>query len=402
MPQAANTLLLPFMGLYSEVIAWTLKGFGISARVIEPAGQRGLELALKHLRGAECLPCLITLGDLLAELEKGQETEGLVYFMPTSKGPCRFGLYKPLQELTLKEQGLSGLTFFSLDANEGYSFANEAKGIELALFQAIVAADILEAIRAHLAPAFQGQAAKRLKAAYEQAKGELKEGLLNRSRSLGKALSQAHRALAPLKEERLAVPDPPLVGIVGEIFMRGNPVANGQIMSKLESLGLEVAPTPMAEWLEWVLLTHARRLSKEGKRLKALKVYAKLWFLERTSKGLKAKFPGFGGVLKAPKTAKIASKASPYAKECFGGEGILMLGKARSLLERGAAGIVCLYPFGCLPGNIVGVLSKGISVSLKRPWLNVSIEPSQGTHLMTRLEAFAGQIFEHANGIEAV
>lgn len=393
----AQTVLLPSMGLYSQVIAWTLQGFGLKAKVIEPAGPRAVELALQHLRGAECLPCLVTLGDLLAELERNPDMTGLTYFMPTSKGPCRFGLYKDLQELTLKELGRSDLDFLSLDANEGYAFAAaQAKGIELALFKAIVAADILEAIRAHLAPAFQGQDSQRLNLAYEQAKGEIQKGLRNRPQGLGSALKKARAFLAPLKKNRMSMPDPPVIGLVGEIFMRGNPSANGGIVARLESLGLEVAPTPMAEWLEWVLLTHAQRTAKKGRKLEALKVYAKLWFLELTARRLKAKFPEFKACLQTPKTAVIAKKAAPYAKECFGGEGLLMLGKAKSLLECGVAGIVCLYPFGCLPGNIVRVLSKRLAASFKRPWLNVSIEPSEGTHTMTRLEAFAGQIFERA------
>jgi predicted nucleotide-binding protein (sugar kinase/HSP70/actin superfamily) len=148
----------------------------------------------------------------------------------------------------------------------------------------------------------------------------------------------------------------------------------------------------MAEWLKWVFLTHARRLAREGRRLEALKAYLKLFVLERAEGHLRALFPGFQYRLESGRISQIAKKAFPYAKECFGGEGLLMLGKARSLLEDGAAGVVCVYPFGCLPGNIVRVLSKGMATEYRRPWLNVSIEPLEGTHLMTRLEAFVGQV----------
>jgi hypothetical protein len=33
-----------------------------------------------------------------------------------------------------------------------------------------------------------------------------------------------------------------------------------------------------------------------------------------------------------------------------------------------------------------------MATEYRRPWLNVSIEPLEGTHLMTRLEAFVGQV----------
>lgn len=390
--QPFRKLLLPAMGLYSDVIAWTLQGFGVNANVIEPAGRQAIELALSRLRGAECLPCLITLGDLMAELKKG-DARGLAFFMPTAKGPCRFGLYRSLQELTLKESGAE-VSFFSLDASEGYSLGAKAKGAEFTLFKAIVAADILEAIRAALAPAFQGQNAVELEGVYAQAKEAIRSSLCFGGKGLEASLSKANREFSSLKKA-LRPQKPPLVALVGEIFIRGNPVANGGIVAKLESLGLEVAPTPMAEWLEWVLLTHARELVRKGRRLEGLKAFLKLFVLERAERRLKRLFPGFKENLETPTIAAIAKKASPYAKECFGGEGILMLGKARSLLESGASGVVCVYPFGCLPGNIVRVLSKGLAKEYRRPWLNVSIEPLEGTHLMTRLEAFAGQVLGH-------
>ena len=388
--QPFRTLLLPYMGLYSYAIAWTLQGFGVNARVLEPAGRQAVELALSCLRGAECLPCLVTLGDLMAELKKIDDASGLAYFMPTSKGPCRFGLYRSLQELTLKELGAEA-TFFSLDASEGYSFGAEAKGVELALFKAIVAADILEAVRAALAPQFQGKDASELEGAYGYAKEALRASLCSGGQDLKATLTKLNRMFTPLRKAP-SPSSPPLVALVGEIFIRGNPVANGGIVAKLETLGLEVAPAPMAEWVEWVLFTHARRLARQGRRIEALKAYFKLFVLERVEGRLRALFPGFQHRLEAGRISQIAKKASPYAKECFGGEGLLMLGKARSLLELGAAGVVCVYPFGCLPGNIVRVLSKGMAREYRRPWLNVSIEPLEGTHLMTRLEAFAGQV----------
>jgi predicted nucleotide-binding protein (sugar kinase/HSP70/actin superfamily) len=392
--QPFRTLLLPSMGLYSYAIAWTLQSFGVNARVLEPAGRQAVELALSCLRGAECLPCLVTLGDLMAELKKTDDARGLAYFMPTAKGPCRFGLYRSLQELTLKELGAK-VAFFSLDASEGYSFGVKAKGVELALFKAIVAADILEAVRAALAPQFHGRDVGELDDTYGYAKEALRASLCNGGQDLKATLARLNRVFAPIKKAPCP-PSPPLVAFVGEIFIRGNPVANGGIVAKLEALGLEVAPAPMAEWLKWVFLTHARRLAREGRRLEALKAYLKLFVLERAEGHLRALFPGFQYRLESGRISQIAKKAFPYAKECFGGEGLLMLGKARSLLEDGAAGVVCVYPFGCLPGNIVRVLSKGLAREYRRPWLNVSIEPLEGTHLMTRLEAFAGQVLGRA------
>jgi hypothetical protein len=40
--QPFRTLLLPYMGLYSYAIAWTRQGFGVNARVLEPAGRQAV------------------------------------------------------------------------------------------------------------------------------------------------------------------------------------------------------------------------------------------------------------------------------------------------------------------------------------------------------------------------
>ena len=50
----------------------------------------------------------------------------------------------------------------------------------------------------------------------------------------------------------------PVVGVIGEIYVRSNPAANNNLISVLERLGMEVWTPFMGEWLHYVNFTSRR------------------------------------------------------------------------------------------------------------------------------------------------
>ena len=389
---AQKTMLIPYMGNYSKVIQWALNGFGVDAKELEPTSENSIERALEVLNGSECLPCLITLGDLLKALDDVCDYTNLAFFMPTSEGPCRFGLYRGVQRLAVEKLGINGLEFLGPDTTSGYSFGKKGKGIELLLWKGVVCIDIFEIISLSLRPYLSSDANKSLGAHYNKVLEGLSRSLKSRGRGLKKILIEANRGYERLLD-RSSRTKKPKVGLVGEIFLRGNNFANGEIVVLLERLGLEVRTTPMVEWLYWVIHTYAERLKKEGKLVPYASAKIKLSFLRYIEHKMQRYFPRFLHLFDKKHVKKIALNAFSYADECFGGEGVLMLGKAIEFIKDGINGVVCIYPFGCMPGNVVRVLSVRISKDFCRvPWLNVGIDYQENTHRKTRLEAFAGQV----------
>ncbi|UCF57390.1 MAG: CoA activase, partial [Deltaproteobacteria bacterium] len=107
----------------------TFRGFGIHAEVLET--YKGMDLGKEYTSGKECYPCQVTMGDILYFAKKQKERledafnpEDYVYFLPTSEGPCRYGMYNKYQRMVLDSlPGLDRLKITSLSTADGYSLA---------------------------------------------------------------------------------------------------------------------------------------------------------------------------------------------------------------------------------------------------------------------------------------
>jgi predicted nucleotide-binding protein (sugar kinase/HSP70/actin superfamily) len=175
----------------------------------------------------------------------------------------------------------------------------------------------------------------------------------------------------------------PLIGIVGEIFLRLNPHSNGDIARKIERLGGVTHTAPISEWsyytnLGYIYESWLRR--KPASLLQALAVDMVQKFDEKR----------IGH--KQPSALHLIGKAAPYLHHSFKGEAVLTIGKAIDLIEHGAAGIVNIMPFTCMPGTVSAAIARRVKERFPGiPWLDVAIDGTEGVNLETRLEAFMHQ-----------
>ena len=389
---AQRTVLIPYMGNYSKVIEAVLRGFGIHAMALSASSEASIKLAAGLLKGGECFPCLITLGDLLKALDEVKEDQKITFFMPTAGGSCRFGLYKDVQKLALKKLGFNGIEFISPDNREGYSFGGNGRVLELTFWKGIVCVDIFEMIVSNLRPYLNHHDVQHLEHHYEKFIKMLLKSLKNKAKGLKDILFEANKGFEYFLYNTSSH-NKPKVGLVGEIFVRGNNFANGEIVKLLEGLDLEVRITPMSEWIHWIVDKHAQTSKKPLGVFPNLPNTIKSHILYTMERKLRHQFKKFSYLFKGKTPFKLVRNASPYANTGFGGEGLLTLGKAIELIEEGIDGIVCIHPFGCMPGNVIRVLSESITRDFHHvPWLNISMDYQENTHRKTRLEAFAGQV----------
>ena len=97
-------------------------------------------------------------------------------------------------------------------------------------------------------------------------------------------------------------------------------------------------------------------------------------------------------LLDAP-TAQVVALGHPYINDTFEGEAVLSLGKAVEAVHQGAAGIVNVMPFTCMPGNIVAGIMQRVSEELGGvPSLSIAYDGQRDSTLDIRLEAFAEQV----------
>jgi predicted nucleotide-binding protein (sugar kinase/HSP70/actin superfamily) len=195
----------------------------------------------------------------------------------------------------------------------------------------------------------------------------------------------------------------PLIGIIGEIFVRHNKFANEDIIQKVESLGGEVWLAPVEEWVYYInemalrkLIVRLRRQSLSRVVIKELLNTALTRYVQKNIEHRFAKpFQGTFKTIHEPPTREILKNAAPYIHESFEGEAILSMGKAVDFVKKGASGIISAMPFGCMPGTIVSAMLKGLKRESDIPCLSVAYDGVESTCSEIQLEAFMHQAFEY-------
>jgi predicted nucleotide-binding protein (sugar kinase/HSP70/actin superfamily) len=184
----------------------------------------------------------------------------------------------------------------------------------------------------------------------------------------------------------------PVIGVVGEIYIRANRFGNEDVVRQIEQLGGEAWVAPIGEWFLYVNETAkvSAMMSRAWKDL--TKAYVTNWFQMHDEHRLLSGFNGNLRSLHEPSIGTTLKRALPYVHHSFEGEAALSVGKAVDYVKRGVAGIVNVMPFSCMPGTIAGALLKRMREDHDNiPLLTIAYEGQQDTQTVTRLEAFMHQ-----------
>jgi predicted nucleotide-binding protein (sugar kinase/HSP70/actin superfamily) len=194
----------------------------------------------------------------------------------------------------------------------------------------------------------------------------------------------------------------PVIGVVGEIYIRANRFGNEDLVRQIERLGGEAWVAPIGEWFLYVNET-AKVSAKLNRAWRVLmKTSLTRWVQERDELRLLAGFNGNLRSLHEPSIATTLKRALPYVHHSFEGEAALSVGKAVDYAKRGVSGIVNVMPFSCMPGTIAGALLKRVREDHDNiPLLTIAYEGQQDTQTVTRLEAFMHQARAYQKGKKA-
>jgi predicted nucleotide-binding protein (sugar kinase/HSP70/actin superfamily) len=366
---------------HAHPLAAAFRAAGFRAEVLPPSDEKTLELGRKFTSGKECHPYTVTTGDILKKVnEPGFDAGRSAFLIPTASGPCRFGQYQQAQNLLFQQIGYEDILLFSPDVKDSYG-RSTGLGMDFRrrVWQGVVASDLLDELTSGTRP-------------YEKEEGAIdrlaRHHLERICRELEKDKYDLKPVIREMKRDFAAMPltgsnHKPLIGIVGEIFLRLNPRCNGGIVKKLEEFGGVTRTAPISEWIYYTGLGYIYESwmrKKFGSLLQALAADAAQRLDERRL--------GY----RQPSALKLIRKAAPYLHYSFKGEAVLTIGKAIDLIEHGASGIVNIMPFTCMPGTVVAAAARKLREDHPGiPWLDVSIDGNEGVNLETRLEAFMHQ-----------
>lgn len=364
-PDLNGTVWIPPMHpVGKDLFAAAFRGYGYRSESLPLEDEEALEAGKKRLRGGECLPMALTLGAFLKALEKEKKNSRHILFIPTTGGPCRFGQYNMLDRIVFDNMGLKNVDILSPSSMNSYQGLEDS--LRRYLMHVIMASDILFKMRCRVKP-------------YERTGGDTEEiyeksikrlvRVIERKGNVKKAIKEIAATFASVNttNERK-----PLVGIVGEIYVRCNEFSNGNLVEVIESSGGEAWLTPVHEWILYVscLNTEMERsrplnLLKRGETL-----LTDIFF--RTTE--KAYYQAAGEVLAdrhEPPIKDVVEAGAEYLPLDFQGEAILTIGRALQFARLGADMVVNTAPFGCMPGTLSSSILLEIKEKFKIPFVSL-------------------------------
>lgn len=419
-----KTCLIPEMNrIGSHLMAATFRGFGIDAKVMDTC--KGLELGLEYTSGKECYPCQVTTGDILHFMKKEQEARGeafnaedYVYFMPESTGPCRFGMYNKFQRIVLDSfTELKGLKIGALTTKDGYSLAGiieeeRVADLRKAAYLSVVVADILDRLLWRIRP-------------YEKEAG-MTDDFIEKAMRVMEDLFEAHGAsrdfdtildeLNKVIEEGKTIIDPaisqkPLVGIVGEIYLRTHVHANQHVIRVLERYGAEVVNASIAEWVNYTTYDRLRdakiglRLNLKQLRLDRIRDYLKqvfslgseLFYQEFRQKQV---YKRVHKLIELAEDHKVADLEKILVREDLftfdaGTEACLSIAGIVEYAREGYNGVVNVYPFTCMPSTTTSAIVRPLMNKLRIPYLDTPYDSSYQPGREAAIRTFMYQAYQH-------
>jgi predicted CoA-substrate-specific enzyme activase len=386
-------IYIPHMCDHSYAVAAAFQACGVEATVIPDSDEETLHWGRKLTTGKECYPCIVTTGDMVKLVKDPNfDHERAAFFMPSGNGPCRFGQYHRFHRMVLDDLGYSQIPIYAPNQDDTLYSDLGIMGPKFSrlAWQGIVAVDLLTKKVLETRP-------------YEKEKGEIDRVYRESLTRICDIIREGGDLEAALKKSveafnRVPVDHPgtrPLIGIVGEIFVRLNPFSNEDVIRKIEQYGGEAWLAPLTEWILYVNTIAKNGSLRKRSFANLLKVFLTDYYQKKDEHRLEKLFKGHLRNFGEPKTKSIFKKAKPYVDSSFEGEAILSVGKTIDFAKRGASGIVNIMPFTCMPGTIVSTLLKRYREENSNiPILNMAYDGQEQTNTLTRLEAFMHQATE--------
>ena len=419
-----KTVLIPEMNrIGAHLLAGVFRSFGVNALVMET--YEGLDLGKEFTSGKECFPCQVTTGDILLFLKKEKESlgedfnpENYIFFMPESEGPCRFGMYNKYQRIVLdslpelRKVKIGSITSENSYALKGMIEKERTRDFRKAGYFSVVTADILDRLLWRVRPYERKEDSTDI--FIEQSMMTMAESF--ESCGANKDFDTILDKLEEIIEEGKAlidtdIPPKPLIGIVGEIYLRTHIHSNQNIIRMLERYGAEVVNSSIAEWVDYTTYDTLReakvglRLNLKQLRFDKVKFYLKqllsyggdlLYQHIRLNQAYKRVKPliDLAGDHQVAHLEKTLIKHDLYSFE-LGTEACLSIAGIMEFIHEGYNGVVNVYPFTCMPSTITSSIVRPIMNRERIPYLDAPYDGSYQPGREAAIRTFMYQAYQH-------
>jgi len=396
-----RTVYIPYMDDHSRILAAAMRHNGCYAEALPMSNEQSLEIGRRYTSGKECFPCILTTGDIIRKTRDSDfDPERACFFMPSAMGPCRFGQYNRFHRLILNELGLHNVPLILLEQTDGYdkSLALFGRNFRLTGWQAVVLVDALKKLLLQTRP-YELNCGDS-DTAYQECLQHA-EHLIERTGRVDGCASFAVNRFSRVPVDRQQ--GRPLIGIVGEIYVRSNQFSNNFFIRTIEQLGGEAVMPTIQEWVSYTDWERRRDYVRCGSYRnlcgEACKAAVQGWTATRINRPFRNVLRHCGRELP---TREVVAHAGSYMCSDIRGEAALSMGRAVEYALNRTHGIVNLMPFSCLPGTIVNTLLWSFARDYPAiPQLKMVYDGTAQSGEHMRIEAFmhqARRAMERNNG----
>jgi predicted nucleotide-binding protein (sugar kinase/HSP70/actin superfamily) len=394
-----RTLYIPYMSDCSYAMAACFRAHGQPALVMDLSNEKTLLQGRRFTTGKECLPCAITAGDMLKVVSSNDfKPDRAAFFMPSASGPCRFGMYSCLHRLILRYIGADNVPVIAPNQDSDFyksltQSVNHSSTIEFTkkMWTGLIGVDLLQKLILRLRPFAQD--AKFAQKVYDEALQKWVNAVEN-NLEIRQAVDLMESIAPDFESIQLNHPlQKPMIGIVGEIYVRNHPFANMDIVKRLEKLGAACDLASLAEWIYYTNFTRTQMSKRRGQiKNRFINIFQNL-IQQRIEKKIAAPLEKSFGKLAEEPVERVLDLAKPYMHHSFEGEAILTIGKTIEYHHKGFGGVVNVMPFSCMPSTVVSTQTTRLSADCSdMPILNLSFDGQENPALTTHLEAFVEQV----------
>lgn len=352
--------------------------FGLAGYRIESlpmATQADAEEGLHVANNDICYPATIVVGSIMRALKSGKYdlTKTAVAITQTG-GQCRASNYYALIKNALVAAGMSQVPVIAVEI--GPSLKNSQPGFAINWLQiirptleALYFADALAKLYYPAAP--RERVAGSARQLYNHYLNSAQPLLAKRDyHAIRRLMRDATGAFAEITDANRQVP---VVGVVGEIYVKYNSFSNHGVVQWLMEHGVEVVPPAITEFLSTSIpnafINREQHIRMDGlKPWQARLVNRLLLHYAHVYDRLCSPYPfyrPFTDIMDIwQKSRRVINSAADF------GEGWFLPGEICDLADHGIRKVVSLQPFGCIANHII---SKGIERRYKEHYPDLSL-----------------------------
>jgi len=331
------------------------------------------------------VPSHLVLGSALQFIwsEKYRKDELYLVFVPITTGPCRTGQYFVFYENLFRDLRLENVAVFTLSADNSYG--ELGPDFSKNMWKGVVISDYLKDIQTAMKAAAADP--KAALTDYEKSWRRLMDTAENRPADIWKELKNV---AADVKKIPLAkkTEDHPKVLIIGEIYVRRDDFAVGELTDLMSERGIVVKVAGVSEWIHYLdfvreyNLNKLLKLKKPGARyfskpaLDLIKLQIEKWWKHSVEKRVLRILEPTGLIPETPHDMRVIMK---YTRENFlnlelNSEIAVSTGSAAAAMEAGYSGVVNISPFACLIGRVIEGIYTPWARERNYPVLSVEVD----------------------------